>query len=259
MASLATAAAAAAVVLMTGDGTQGVRYEDSLALKAPDSHTTASLLERLSDPRAKPDPSLTPDSYTNTAQRVIQTLGGDEADLGTTLDLIPGQEVAPGSAGSGVVDQVSQSPLDMPLRGEIAEALPYGCDTPSVEKAFLIATQAEQANRPDLAALGYALVRANVSPDDPLYAEAHYRLNRLAWQFRMQQVAGIERARMMAKLHKQAVQRYQTWLDSQGDQDCREAWCLNRVLFNLSGDMAPKTEVTQIQARVSNLEDCLKR
>jgi hypothetical protein len=253
---LATAAAGVAVVLaVTGGPDRAASPETLFASQSPDPRNTASLLDQLASVDAKPDPSLTPDTF---AQRVIVTLGGD--DTGTSLDLVPGEQVGSGGAASGVGQQVSLSlPGDLPVSPDPMAGADGNCDRSSVVRAFEIAAQAEELGRPDLAAMGYALVRANVSPDDPLHAKSHYALNRLAWHFRMQQVAGIERARMMEKLNRQAKLRYQKWQESQGLQDCREAWCLNRVWMNLSAGVAPDPEVDQTEARVMNLEDCLKR
>jgi len=253
---LATAAAGVAVVLaVTGSPDRAASPETLFASQSPDPRNTASLLDQLASVDAKPDPSLTPDTF---AQRVIVTLGGD--DTGTSLDVVPGQQVAPGGVGSGIGQQVSLSlPQDLSASPEAVNEVGDKCDRSSVVRAFEIAAQAEELGRPDLAAMGYALVRANVSPDDPLHSKSHYALNRLAWHFRMQQVAGIERARMMAKLNRQAKLGYQKWQESQGLQDCREAWCLNRVWMNLSAEVAPDPEIDQTEARVMNLEDCLKR
>lgn len=258
--SLAAAAAVAVVLIFRLPGDQGLSTTPFVTAgpQAPDPQSITSLLDRLSPHDAKVEPDLTPDTY---AQRVITTLSPDGRDTGTSLDMPPGGVVVDDGITSDLGTQVSfpLSGPDVPAQGEAAATATGRCgDRTSVRKALDIAVEAEQRGRPDLAAYGYALVRANVPPEDPLFAEAHYRLNRLAWYYRMQQVAGIERARIMANLEKQASQQYQNWVKSRGDLDCKEAWCLNRVLVNLSGDVQPSVQVAQMQDRVNNLEDCLK-
>ena len=56
-----------------------------------------------------------------------------------------------------------------------------------------------------------------------------------------------------------ATQRYQSWLKTKGKQDCRDAWCMNRVLFSIYSDVSGGAELQQTSERVNLLKECVNQ
>ena len=72
-----------------------------------------------------------------------------------------------------------------------------------------------------------------------------------------QMQAAMTQGQAMDELNKMADHTYQTWERTGTDQDCRKAWCMNRVLQQLGPDMvAEPTHVQTASTRVQVLQDC---
>jgi hypothetical protein len=255
----------AASVALVAVGWYGLREHPNPGTPVPTElaqRTTAPLgadpLDALrEDPNGRAQ--MTPEMF---SQRVVMTLGGAD-NPGTSLDMTSGDAVTERWSGAypPVPTQVGMglTPLEPQSRAQAEPVVSYGCGENPAEGAFMAALKAEEAGNLELAAQGYKVVRSSVAPTHPLYAEAHYRLNYLAWQHHMRQLAGMERAQLMAKLNRVATQRYQSWLKTKAKQDCRDAWCMNRVLLSISSDVSGGAELQQTSERVDLLKDCVNQ
>jgi hypothetical protein len=203
-------------------------------------------------------PSTSPESQSAAgfAQRVFLTYGNRD-NMGTTLDLNPGR-VVPDQGQTGGGTQVTQSGLlNQHMRAIADEAMRYGCGEDSLELAWMAALRAEQEGDYRTAALGYQLLMSRVGPEHPLFAYVDYRLNYLVWKVRMER-ARTHQGKTLAELNRLADRYYQTWEQSGRNADCRKAWCMNRVLQQISPELQAPVPVQQTSSRIEQLKNCMQ-
>ena len=199
-------------------------------------------------------PVLSPNSYT---QRVVKTYGS-RTNLGTNLDFVPGsgQQANPDRVRPGIGTQVTSSTptLGQEMRQFTDGVVSYGCGTDNpIEAAYIAALMAEAAGDYRMAMTGYKVISANVPQGNALHHEAQYRLNYLAWEQKLRQ-QGLNRG-TIAELNTLANKAYQNWQETQMNQDCQEAWCMNRILLKLDSELA---EVQLRLSRVNQLKNCVE-
>jgi len=183
---------------------------------------------------------------------------GSNGDYGQSLDIQPGQAIV-GRGSSRIGTQVTNT---LPPLGPTGMAAAHGvvsdgCGGDPVESAFLAALSAEQFGQFHLAEQGYRSVRAALPPGQLLRHEAEYRLLCLLWEKRMQST-WPQRARAMAELNQVANHTFQVWEKSQLSRDCQKAWCMNRVLLNLGGQVTDDVQLQLTSSRVNKLKDCVE-
>lgn len=217
-------------------------------------------------------PAVSPEQETATgfAQRIFLTYGNRE-NMGTSLDLLPGQVISTDgshsagsqvgqdgsfdAAGTGAVSQVSL--LNDDMRALANEVVSYSCGEDSLELVYVAALRAEQTGRYDLAALGYQMLMQRLRPDDRLYLYADYRLNYLVWKVRMQR-AMAGQGKTLAELNRLADRSYQAWEKTGRETDCRKAWCMNRVLQQIGPEATAPVPVQHASTRIEQLRDCMQ-
>jgi len=189
------------------------------------------------------------------AQRVFDTYGTSRDNMGTPLDLKPG-EAAPNQGHSSLGVRASHiKTLSPDMRALAEEVVPYGCGEDSLTQVYIAALRAEQKGDYRSAAYGYQWLMASAPQGNLLHQYSYYRLNYLVWKVRMT-AAMTQQAQAMDELNKIADHTYQTWERTGNDQDCRKAWCMNRVLQQLGPDMAEPIHVQTASTRVQVLQDC---
>jgi len=190
------------------------------------------------------------------AQRVFDTYGTNRETMGTPLDLKPG-EAAPDQGHSSLGAQASQlATLNPAMRALAEEVVPYGCGEDSLTQVYIAALRAEQTGDYRSAAYGYQWLMASAPQGNLLHQYSYYRLNYLVWKVKMQAAMTTQQAQAMDDLSKIADHAYHTWERTGNDQDCRKAWCMNRVLQQLGPDMTEPTHVQTASTRVQVLQDC---
>ena len=202
-------------------------------------------------------PTLSPNSYT---RRVVQTYGSRD-DLGTSLDFDPvsRQQADPNRPRPVRGTQVTQrTPTLQPDMRQFTDGVvSYGCGAEDpVEAAYIAALVAEAAGDYRMAIQGYNVIRANVPQGRALHHEAQYRLNYLAWEQKLR-AQGFHRS-TMAELNNLANKAYQTWLQTQQNRDCQEAWCMNRILLKLDSELAEAQQAKLRLSRVNQLKNCVE-
>jgi hypothetical protein len=189
------------------------------------------------------------------AQRVFDTYGTTRETMGTPLDLKPGEAV-PDQGHNPLGSQASQmGSLTPDMRALAEEVVPYGCGEDSLTQVYIAALRAEQKGNYRSAAYGYRWLMASAPQGNLLHQYADYRLNYLVWKVKMQ-AALTQQAQAIDELNKIADHTYQTWEKTGNDQDCRKAWCMNRVIQQLGPEVVEQAHVQTASNRVQVLQDC---
>jgi hypothetical protein len=198
---------------------------------------------------------MNPELFT---RRVVTTYG-DRNNLGESLDILPGEPVGSSGQAAGIGSRVSNTlpPLG-PQAREFAEGVvSFGCGEDPLEQAFLAALKAEEAGDYAMASQGYQLVQNNVPRGNAMHHEAEFRLQLLAWKQRMG-AAWKDRAKAIDELNRQAAGAFQAWQETQRQQDCQKAWCMNKVLLKLGPEVADGQEIQLTAARIKQLKSCVE-
>jgi hypothetical protein len=219
------------------------------SVTAAADHDPVELPEQLQS-----DTPIENQSAATIAQRVFDTYGTSSDNMGKSLDLKPGEAV-PDQGHSNLGVQASQmGSLNPDMRALAEEVVPYGCGEDSLTQVYIAALRAEQKGDYRSAAYGYRWLMASAPQGNLLHQYADYRLNYLVWKVKTQ--AAMTQAQAMDDLNKIADHAYQTWERTGNDQDCRKAWCMNRVLQQLGPDMAEPAHLQTASTRVQVLQDC---
>lgn len=205
------------------------------------------------------DPEPAPENAETYTQRVVSTFG-DRNNLGESLDIVPGQSATTSGPAAGIGSRVSYSlpPLGAQARESAQGVVSVGCgEQHPLEQAYLAALRAEEAGEYALASQGYQLVQNSLPRGNALHHEAEYRLQLLAWKQRME-TAWNERAKAIQELNQQAAGAFQAWQETQRQQDCQKAWCMNKVLLNLGPEVADGQDIQMTAARIKQLKSCVE-
>jgi hypothetical protein len=228
----------------------------------PDATTNSSVATTAdNDPMPLPDELQTDTPIANQsaaaiAHRVFVSYGTDRETMGTDLNLMPGEAV-PDQGHSSLGAQASQmGSLNPAMRALAEEVVPYGCGEDSLTQVYIASLRAEQKGDNRSAAFGYRWLMASAPQGNLLHQYAEYRLNYLVWKVKTQAALSTQQADAMDQLNKIADHTYQTWERTGDDQDCRKAWCMNRVLQQLGPEMVEPTHVQTASTRVQVLQDC---
>jgi hypothetical protein len=206
-------------------------------------------------PELRDDTPIENQSAAFVAQRVFDTYGTSRQTMGTPLDITPGQAVTD-QGHSSLGSQASQmGSLSPDMRALAEEVVPYGCGEDSLTQVYIAALRAEQKGDYRSAAYGYRWLMASAPQGNLLHQYADYRFNYLVWKVKMT-AAITQQSHAIDELNKIADHTYQTWEKTGNDQDCRKAWCMNRVLQQLGPDMVEPTHVQTASTRVQVLQDC---
>jgi hypothetical protein len=226
------------------EGGKDVPLTDLIDRASPAGTDIASVLD---------GPAVSPETYNN---RVVLSLGSDP---GTPLDILPGQSNQSFSRESGIGTPVTEQlpPLSGRLVEEAGAVVGYGCGEDPLTTAYVNALRAEEEGNYRLAAIGYNTVRSALQPGMPLYHEADYRLNVLAWRDRMQRTYAMERGQVLADLHNQMMQAINAYEKSGSSRDCQKAHCMTRVFIALGPEVQQPKQLQVTQVRMQEL-DCNK-